>query len=71
MFMTYTSSDPSPKIVVRMGVEKKVMIARKTATPAAAAKMISKEVVLLIGMTRFENRAILTHFWIKICVFKE
>ena len=68
MFMTYTSSDPSPKIVVRMGVEKKVMIAKKTATPAAAAKMISK-VVILLGMTRFENRGIVTHFWIKIGVF--
>ena len=61
MFMTYTSSDPSPKIAVRMGVEKKVMIARKTATPAVAAKMIPK-VVILLGMTRFENRAILTYF---------
>ena len=47
MFMTFTSSDPSPKIVVRMGVEKKVMIARKTATPAVTANMIS-----IVGILR-------------------
>ena len=36
-----TSKDPSPKIAVRMGVEKKVMMASRTATPAVRGNVIS------------------------------
>ena len=31
---SFTSREPSPKIVVRMGVEKKVMMVSRIATPA-------------------------------------
>ena len=41
-----TSKDPSPKIAVRMGVEKKVTMASRTATPAVIVEMILQLVIL-------------------------
>ena len=37
--LQFTSSEPSPKIVVRIGVENMVMMVNKTATPAVMKKM--------------------------------
>ena len=34
VFRCFTSREPSPKIVVRIGVENMVMMVNKTATPA-------------------------------------
>ena len=38
VFMCFTSSEPSPKMVVRIGVENMVMMVNKTATPAVDEK---------------------------------
>ena len=37
----FTSSEPSPKIVVRIGVENMVMMVNKTATPAVMTKRMT------------------------------
>ena len=46
--MHYTSTEPSPKMAVRIGSEKKVMMVSSTATPAEVLKTVTAAFFMVI-----------------------
>ena len=50
-----SSMDPSPKILVRMGVEKRVKTTRRPKKPPASSMLLLESILMMIGQMMMIN----------------